>query len=891
MRWGLGPVFIYECLTNARRWQTYALRFIGGAALLAAMATIAYSDDAPDASKSWRDYAQLGVAYFYALIGVELALVILAAPAATAGAICLDRARGTLAHMLMTDLSDPEIVMGKLAARLMPVMGLVACSWPVMAMCALLGGIDPIALTLAFAIIVAVSILGCTIALTLSVWAKKSHEVILATYTVFILGLLVWPIWELASRAYGPPPHWTLLCNPFYVAFAPYADPGKLELWDYLGFFGVTLGASAGLTGLAVWRTRPVACRGSVETSRGRRVSLIGRIGRWLPGPSLDRNPVLWREWHRSRPSRWMLVLLALLMGTTGVLCVVGAVFFWKNGANFGPPNSWEGVGLICYVLHVIFGFLMLAAIAPTSMSEERQRGSLDILAATALSTRTIVIGKWLGTFRLAALIGIAPGLLALAMGTAREDSSLIINMAPGMPPEYYKIITMGHRIYGVILVIATILAHGALITSIGLALAVWMKRQSRAIAFTVGLGVFVGAVWPILVTIIMRGPDLQTTGLASLSPVVAIVNLVSVLTMRRFGFNQGMLWWLSFWAAEVFVLAIGLMALTVRTFDDCFDRIPDRPRRVPVRAAVVMILAAMIGLGSLVSAIDTWYQGVLPRDLEAWTSIGILAYTLFLTVSLVMVATIPATLISARDKRLPAGMEEVPTLPAGRFVLGQWWDSFRLVVLLAIGPAIFALALGTAHKTLRPVGKLTTLPSGAQVQTWEQPDPAQAKIERFGEVRLVPRLLSVASVIATILVHGGAAVAIGLALSIGIKRSRRALAAGVSLLVLIVIVMPFYLIVLMNQPLSQVILLWNFVMAEDTLLRALSSRVDLAIWDTLASVLLWDVVGALFTAGVLWLAIRIWQRRSLGLPKDKPALEIDREEEPLNVESALVAD
>ena len=83
-----------------------------------------------------------------AMIGVELALVMLAAPAATAGAICLDRARGTLAHMLMTDLSDAEIVLGKLAARLLPVFALVACSWPVMAISSLLGGIDPIALTL-----------------------------------------------------------------------------------------------------------------------------------------------------------------------------------------------------------------------------------------------------------------------------------------------------------------------------------------------------------------------------------------------------------------------------------------------------------------------------------------------------------------------------------------------------------------------------------------------------------------------------------------------------------------------------------------------------------------------------------------------------------------------
>ena len=153
MRWGPGPVFIYECLANSRRWQTYALRAAGVAGLLCAMATIA-SSQATTTGQSWRDYAELGQAYFIAMIGVELALVLLAAPAATAGAICLDRARGTLAHMLMTDLSDPEIVLGKLAARLLPVLGLVACTWPVMAISSLLGGIDPIALTLAFAIII-----------------------------------------------------------------------------------------------------------------------------------------------------------------------------------------------------------------------------------------------------------------------------------------------------------------------------------------------------------------------------------------------------------------------------------------------------------------------------------------------------------------------------------------------------------------------------------------------------------------------------------------------------------------------------------------------------------------------------------------------------------------
>ena len=61
----------------------------------------------------------------------------------------------------------------------------------------------------------------------------------------------------------------------------------------------------------------------------------------------------------------------------------------------------------------------MLAAVAPTSMAEERQRGSLDLLAATTLSTPTIVLGKWLGTLRHVALLAIGPGLLGLALAMA----------------------------------------------------------------------------------------------------------------------------------------------------------------------------------------------------------------------------------------------------------------------------------------------------------------------------------------------------------------------------------------------------------------------------------------------------------------------------------------
>ena len=77
------------------------------------------------------------------MVGTQLALVILAAPAATAGAICLDRARGTLSHMLMTDLSAAEIVLGKLGSRLLPVLSMLVCALPILELLTLLGGRGP----------------------------------------------------------------------------------------------------------------------------------------------------------------------------------------------------------------------------------------------------------------------------------------------------------------------------------------------------------------------------------------------------------------------------------------------------------------------------------------------------------------------------------------------------------------------------------------------------------------------------------------------------------------------------------------------------------------------------------------------------------------------------
>src|SRR5262245_37248252 len=123
MRWGLGPVFAWEWSRASRRWQTYALRCVVIALLLAALAGAWFALSDPSRELMLSNPASVGSVFFSVLVRTQLTLILLAAPAATAGAVCDDKSRGVLLHLLATDLSAAEIVLGKLAARMIPVLG------------------------------------------------------------------------------------------------------------------------------------------------------------------------------------------------------------------------------------------------------------------------------------------------------------------------------------------------------------------------------------------------------------------------------------------------------------------------------------------------------------------------------------------------------------------------------------------------------------------------------------------------------------------------------------------------------------------------------------------------------------------------------------------------
>jgi ABC-type transport system involved in multi-copper enzyme maturation permease subunit len=490
---------------------------------------------------TFRDLAKLGENFYLAVIGTQLTLVLLAAPAATAGAICHERASGTMTHVLVTDLSNSEIVLGKLAARLVPVLGLVACALPLLAILTLLGGVAPDALVGAFIVTIGIAILGCSLALTFSLWVKRTHEAILATYAVWGIWLVGRPFVSLLNNAFdcslAIPPR---IADPYFLAFSPYWYPRIASLKDYLGFLAATTGIAAALAIVVVLRIRAVCTRVNVarkQSLRGRLEKIFGRLDptRYLPGPSLDFNPVLWREWRRVYPSRWAR-LAAVTFVVGAVTASIGAILAARTTFAMAWVNG----------LQVSIGMLLLSVTAATSLAEERVRGTLDVLLTTPLSTRSIVLGKWLGTFRIVPLLAVLP-VFVVSFGNIQNSL-----YAPT-----------------ILMTFVFVFACGAAITGLGLAMATWCARVGRAVALAVSAYVLVAVGWLFTGMWFRAGPDGE--GLMMASPFFFAGQLAADLCGQA---DRGHIGWAVIWILAYMLAALAFLGAALATFNRCLGRV-----------------------------------------------------------------------------------------------------------------------------------------------------------------------------------------------------------------------------------------------------------------------------------------------------------------------------
>ncbi len=234
----LGPVFTRETVTLPRRPRHYLYRALYVTVLLLLMCTAWLVVAGTQIISNVGDMARFGSILFQRLAPFQLALVLFFSAMGTAAAVAQEKDRRTLILLLLTRVSNSELVLGKMMASLLNIFAMVAAALPLFMLITLFGGVSfgqvgrVVGVTLASALVA--GSLGSTIAL----WRDKTFQ----TLSMTVLIIVIWiGFWEGLNWAYsdamigGLTGHaWSAMFSPLQAVMA--AGRPSLDRWSAVDF-------------------------------------------------------------------------------------------------------------------------------------------------------------------------------------------------------------------------------------------------------------------------------------------------------------------------------------------------------------------------------------------------------------------------------------------------------------------------------------------------------------------------------------------------------------------------------------------------------------------------------------------------------------------------------
>ena len=414
----LGAVFEREVRFAPKSKGLFIGRAVYAGSLLAIIATCWLVLTGTQAVTSPGDTARFGATLLRTLAPLQLSLAVLAAAMTAAVAVSVEKDRRTLELLLLSRLSERELVLGKLAASLLRVILMLLSAIPVFGIASLFGGVTGIQLGRLFIVTAAAALSAASIATTVAFWKDTTFQAVAIT----AFALVAWVvIGEAATSWFGPAVGEQL--SPARAMFAALSPAGG-NLGSFLSLCGILILVTnvVAIQRVRTWNMARDARRAA--QAQGTTASAQSRPARYI-----WRNPILWREICTNAYGRTIVIVRVawLLLFTAAVAGIV------SEARAENPDRFAVAVAVIPMALASL---LAVTALAVSSITTERDRGSLDLLLVSDLEPKEFIWGKLFGAIAVAREVVVLPLLLCVALiasGIASVENGVYLLIGTGI--------------------------------------------------------------------------------------------------------------------------------------------------------------------------------------------------------------------------------------------------------------------------------------------------------------------------------------------------------------------------------------------------------------------------------------------------------------------------
>ncbi|MCS7238637.1 MAG: ABC transporter permease [Thermoguttaceae bacterium] len=264
-----GPIFNREFVLMPRRPRFYVLRAAYCLGLVILIATAWLILTGTQVVDTVGALARFGASMFHILAPLQLVIAVFFSALAAASSVAQEKDRQTLDLLLMTRLSNAELVLGKLFSSQIMVVVIVLSGLPIFALLTLFGGVSFGQIVRTTAVTLASMLVAASIGSTVAFWREKTFQALAGT----VLALVVWvglgeavAAGLLGREIFGLPAGQVgALISPWKAVVAasyPGFGPGELEPqsgWatgTWVGFLAVSFVLVAFLNGVAIANVR-----------------------------------------------------------------------------------------------------------------------------------------------------------------------------------------------------------------------------------------------------------------------------------------------------------------------------------------------------------------------------------------------------------------------------------------------------------------------------------------------------------------------------------------------------------------------------------------------------------------------------------------------------------